>query len=174
MGLSSACGRHKLREFFHERFRRFILRVRNVVFRERADDAIAREHRRALHDGRRRDAVHAHQRREFDRQFAHKMVARRLGNVVGHRTFFRDGGVGGSGEHELAFQPLFFPRLERFIADEVAAGDIDVERERPFVVGNVAGCVGSKQKFRRSRKSNRSRRKRARLDPASCGCSRGR
>ena len=73
------------------------------------------------------------------------MVGGGLGGVISNGAFFRDGGVGTSGEHEAATQALLAPGLGGFIADEVAAGDIDGKSQRPFVVGNVArGIAGNK------------------------------
>ena len=101
-GLGQRAVGVELRQLFHERFGRFVVRVGDVVFRERADDPVARKHRRALHDRRRRNAIHAHERRELNGQFAHEMIGRRLGSVVGDRTFFGDGGVGGRRQNQLA------------------------------------------------------------------------
>ena len=53
-----------------------------VVFLQRHDDAIAREHRRAGDHRRRRDAVDADQRAQPDRQLADEVVDRRLADVV--------------------------------------------------------------------------------------------
>src|ERR1035438_2907468 len=123
----------ELCELLHERFSRLVVGISNVIFCERANDTVTREHRRALYDRRRRDAVDAHERRKFDGQFAHEMIARRLGNVIRNRTFLGHRRIRRSGEHQLAFKALLFPCLESLVTDEVAAGDIDVEHEGPFV-----------------------------------------
>ena len=131
----------ELGQFLHEGVGRLIIRIGNIVFGERSDDPVAREHRGALHDGGGGDAVDSHQRREFDGELADEVVAGGLGDVVGDGAFFRDGSVGRGREDERALEALLLPRLPGLVADEVAAGDVDGEGDGPLVVGDVAGGV---------------------------------
>ena len=65
-GLGQSAVGVKLGELRHERSGGFIVRVRNVIFRQGPNHTIAREHGAALHDGGRGHATDADERGEFD------------------------------------------------------------------------------------------------------------
>ena len=69
------------------------------------------------------------------------MVGRSLGGVVSDAALLGDGGVGARGQDEVPAKALFFPGLEGFVSDEVAARHIDAEGEVPAVIGDVPGRV---------------------------------
>src|SRR5215470_5324180 len=54
----------------------------DAVFFQRGDHSVAREHRGALDDGGRADAIYTHQRCKRDRELADEMIHRRLADVV--------------------------------------------------------------------------------------------
>ena len=131
----------ELSQLAHERLGRLVLRVGDVVLGQRADHSVAWEHRAALHDGRRSDSVHTDERGEFHGEFADEVVRGGLGGVVSEASLLGNGGVGAGREYHGSAEPLLAEGLGRLIGDEVAAGDVDIEGERPLVVGDVSGRV---------------------------------
>ena len=64
----------ELGQLRHEAVGRFVVRVGDVVFRQRANHAVAGEHRGALDNRRGGDAVDADERGQLDGEFAHEVV----------------------------------------------------------------------------------------------------
>src|SRR5215470_17063157 len=64
----------ELREPGPERLGRFRLLKGDLILLERADDTVAREHRRTRDDGCRRDAIDTNQRAEADGEFTDQMA----------------------------------------------------------------------------------------------------
>ena len=77
------------------------------------------------------------------------MIGRRLGAVVGHAALLCDHGVGASGQHQITPQSLFLPGDRGLVAHQVAAGDVDVEGERPLVIRDVTARVAGHEDARR-------------------------
>ena len=75
-------------------------------------------------------------------EFAHEMIGGGLGRVVGDASLFSaTTALALVVSTRLPRKPCSFQVLAASSRDQVTAGDIDVERQRPFVVGNVAGRV---------------------------------
>src|SRR5438270_3139472 len=81
----------------------------NVVLAERSLHAIAREHGRALHNGRRADAVDAYLGRVRHCKLAHQMAQRSLRDVVRLGAALCDDCICGAGEDDTSVDAL---RLE--------------------------------------------------------------
>ena len=116
-----------------------VVAVVDLVLLERHDHPVAREHRRAGHDGCGGDAVDAHVRTQPDRQLANQVVDGGLADVVGLAAVLRHDGVRRAGQHDAGGQPLRPEDLVRLLRQHVVAADVDRQRLAPHVFGWRAG-----------------------------------
>src|SRR6185437_2368164 len=90
-----------------------------VVLLEGRDDTIAREHRRALDDGRGADAIDARLRSEADGKFAYKVAERRLADVISLRAALGNNRVRRTGENDAGFEALGVEDRLEFVGEQV-------------------------------------------------------
>ena len=126
-----------------QRLGRFLLAERNLVLLQRDDHPVARKHRRAGDDRRRRDAVHPHERTEADRHLPDQMIDGGLADIVGLAARLRHHGVRRAREHHRRGQLLRLQDLRDGLGEHEVAGDVDVQRFGPRRLGHRARQIGA-------------------------------
>ena len=121
---------------------RFAFIEHNIVFSQRTDHALAREHTAAFHNCCRRQPVDTHQWGEFNRQFTHQVIGRGFAGIVGNRALLGNRPIGAGCDHQAGFQSLGLPDLFGFIRNQVGTCDIDRIGQRPFIIGDIALFIG--------------------------------
>src|SRR6185312_845475 len=97
----------------------------NVVFRQRSDNAVAREHGRAFDYGSGTDSVDANFGREADGHFADEMADGGLADVVSLAAALGDDGVSGTGEDDGNVEVLVGEDFGGLIDEEMIGRDVD-------------------------------------------------